>query len=100
MTTMIEVPKRSASRDEADRLLESLPDNLTGYVVRLSFDETEAASPSFIDQLVKMVLEDRSAAKLEIVRPLDRNALQAESSAARRGVSDRLSVIDVRSWSR
>jgi hypothetical protein len=92
MTTpsVLVLPSRASSRDEARALLERLPSPLVGHHLILDGTKLEVASSSFIDELVKGALVDRSVDKLSLNGTSHKIASFAKGSAERRGVSKRL----------
>jgi hypothetical protein len=89
---VLTLPERAGSRSEAQDLLRELSRDLSGAVVRLDGSHLGAGSSSYMDELVKEVLEVRRAAKLILEDVTERAAGFATSSAARRHVSDRLQL--------
>jgi hypothetical protein len=84
------LPERAGSRSEAQDLLRGLSRDLSGVKVRLDGSHLGAGSSSYMDELVKEVLEVRHAARLVLEDVTERAAGFARSSAARRRVADRL----------
>jgi hypothetical protein len=89
-TDVLTLPERAGSRGEAQRLLEPLDLDLAGTVLRLDGRHLAAGSSSFMDEIVKEVLVERHADRLVLTGVTERAAAFAESSAARRGVAERL----------
>jgi hypothetical protein len=89
-TDVLTLPERAGSRGEAQTLLGRLPRDLSGTVVHLDGVHLEAGSSSFMDELVKEVLVERHADQLRLDDITERAGAFALTSAARRGVADRL----------
>ena len=60
----------------------------------LNCGSLRVATPSFFDEIVKQVLVEASADRLEILRPTARARELAEKSADNRGVASRLSILE------
>ena len=67
-----------------------LPEDLSSARVVIDCSDMSAAAPSFVDEIVKEILEDRRAAQLEILDAPDRLQSHFSRSAHLRAVSDRL----------
>jgi len=83
---------RTSSRRTARDLLASLPADLSQHTVRVDFAGHVSAPPSFLDELVRVVLVERQAARLDFVDVPARLSVRLEDSARRREVSDRISI--------
>jgi len=92
LSDVLTLPVRAGSRLEARTLLEAQPADLGGVVVRIDGTQLGAGSSSFMDELVKVVLEQRGAEGLVLDGVTSRAATFAEAAAQRRGVAGRLSV--------
>jgi hypothetical protein len=86
------VPKLVSSRDQARELTESLPADLAGAVVVVDCAALQASTPSFVDELVKVVLVERNAKLLRLVSAREPIAELARRAAAVRQVADRLRI--------
>lgn len=84
------VPDHAGSRPQAQRLVELLPDDLTGQTVVLDCSHVVVGTPSFFDEIVKQVLVLRTASELEIAEASPRSSQLLERAAENRGVGDRL----------
>lgn len=91
----IVIPRLAGSRERAVDLTSVLPDDLSGSAVTIDAAGVDAAAQSFADELCKQILETRHASSLEVHRASPRFAQYLNSSAARRGVSERL-LVDIR----
>jgi len=89
----ITTPDHAGSRDQAQDLAALLPDDLTGVAVMIDCSDLLIATPSFLDEIVKQVLERRNAMALEVSDASERARLLLTRSAQNRGVGDRLHVV-------
>ena len=89
MSTLI-APKLVSSRDQARELTASLPSDLSDTVVMVDCTALQASTPSFVDELVKVVLVDRQGDRLIIKGAPERTVELARRAAQNRGVADRL----------
>lgn len=85
-------PRQVGSRPRAQEMLAELPDDLTGAEVRVDFRSADTAAPSFIDEIIAVVLQERNARVLKLENVAPRIARYADRSAVRRDVADRLLV--------
>ena len=88
----IQTPDHAGSRDQAVSLVATLSDDLSGQTVLLDCANLLVGTPSFLDEVVKQVLQVRDAATLEASDAPNRVRDLLERSAANRGVRDRLRV--------
>lgn len=88
----ISVPHLVTSRRQAQEMLAGIPDDLHDCEVILDCSGVQASPPSFVDEVVKIVLVDRKALRLRLRSVPERAATYAEQAAQRRGVVDRLEV--------
>lgn len=93
MNAELVAPRRMKGRDQADQLLSALPDRLDGVVVRLDVPDGALPTPSFLDQLVEIVLLARGAERLVVARASDFTASILEASAVDHGVADQVEFI-------
>jgi pyrrolidone-carboxylate peptidase len=89
---LIETPDHAGSRDQAQDLARPLDDDLTGQTVMIDCSNVLVATPSFLDEIVKQILEQRNAATLEVAGAPGRAQALLERAAENRGVRDRLRV--------
>lgn len=82
--------EHAGSRPLAQELVSDLPADLAGQTVVLDCGRLLVPTPSFLDEVVKQVLEIRNAAYLEVVDASQRAQDLVSRSAANRGVSRRL----------
>lgn len=92
MVTMLKSPALLGSRERAREFLAELPNDLTSIKLIINCQDTEASAPSFVDEVVKIVLVERKAEFLTFEEVPERTASYALRSADRRGVSSRLEV--------
>jgi hypothetical protein len=88
----ITTPDHAGSRDQAQALADPLADDLTGESVLVDCSALLVATPSFLDELVKQVLQLRNASALEVTDASERAHFLLTRSAENRGVGDRLRV--------
>jgi hypothetical protein len=93
MMLRIETPEHAGSREQAIALTQHLPGRLDGETVALDCSKMLVGTPSFLDEIVKQVLELRAASVLEIFDAPARPRDLLERAAENRGVRDRLRVI-------
>ena len=88
----IVLPRLAGTREAVGDLLsaQSVPSRLSGQTVVVLCRELASGSPSFADELVKELLEDRAAAELVLVGPPARFQHHVEAAAVRRDVADRV----------
>ncbi|QNI08720.1 hypothetical protein GAN17_22535 [Mycobacterium kubicae] len=68
----IDAPVLAGSRPRAQQILNMLPDgDLSQYVVQLECGSMIAATVSFADEIIRTVLVDRKAARLEVTNASD-----------------------------
>jgi hypothetical protein len=66
---------------------------LTGQALRLNCQELRFPTPSFFDEIVKQILVERGAARLEIVGASSRGQELVDRAARNRGVEDRVAFL-------
>jgi hypothetical protein len=88
----IETPEHAGSREQAIALTQHLPGKLVGESVALDCSRMLVGTPSFLDEVVKQVLELRAARELEIFDAPARPRDLLERAAENRGVRDRLRI--------
>jgi len=88
----IQVPDHAGSRDQAQELVRGLDAGLTDTSVVIDCSNLLVGTPSFLDEVVKRVLEVRSAARLEVTNAPDRVRRLLERAGENRGVGERLRV--------
>jgi hypothetical protein len=88
----LQTPDHAGSRDQAVSLVAMLSDDLSGETVLLDCSKLLVGTPSFLDEVVKQILQVRDASTLEVSDAPDRVRDLLERAAANRGVRDRLRV--------
>lgn len=90
VVTTLRPPALVSSRPLAREFTAELADDLNSGTVVVDCADIEASAPSFVDELVKIILVERGAKELRMVNVPSRTAAYANRSAQRRNVSDRL----------
>jgi len=90
MTNTLEAPRLMGGRDQVTELLSSLPSDLNGTALAVHFEPSAMSTPSFVDELVRVVLIDRNASDLTLVNISERVCEIATEAAAHFGVRERL----------
>ncbi|WP_179476374.1 hypothetical protein [Mycolicibacterium vinylchloridicum] len=95
MTVSFEAPVLAGSRPRAQQILSTLPEgDLSDYVVELRCGSLIAAAASFADEIVRTVLVERNAARLEVGNVSDQEFIDyLKDRAEFYGVRDRLEFI-------
>lgn len=94
MTVSLEAPALAGSRPRAQQLLIDLPADLTGQAVQLHCESLIAAAASFADEIVRTILVDRKAERLEVTSVSDQEFITyLRERAELYGVSGRLQVL-------
>jgi len=88
----ITTPDHAGSRDQAQALADPLADDLTAESVVVDCSALLVATPSFLDELVKQVLQRRNASALEVTDASERARLLLTRAAENSGVGERLRV--------
>lgn len=85
-------PRHSGSREQAQRLVENLAQDLSAISLVLECEGLEVTTPSFLDELVKETLVLRKARLLEVENASARTGALVQRAADNREVADRVSV--------
>jgi hypothetical protein len=93
MVHRVHIPPGAGSREDARALLSGVPLDLSGQSVRLDSADLRFATPSLFDEVVKVVLVERRAERLELIDASPRAQNQIERAARNRVVGDRLDVV-------
>ncbi len=88
----VKTPEHAGSRDQAQDLLRALADDLTGQGVIVDCSNLVVGTPSFMDEIVKEILERRHADTLQMSGGPSRARELLERSAKNRGVRDRIRI--------
>ncbi len=88
----IVLPRLAGTREAVGDLLaaQAVPSPLSGQTVVVLCRELASGSPSFADELVKELVEDRSAAELVLVGAPARFQHHVQAAAVRRDVAGRV----------
>ncbi len=89
----IETPEHAGSREQARSLIQPVGSELSGKTVSLDCSKMIIGTPSFLDELVKQILELGEADWLEVNDAPQRARELLERAAENRGVGDRLRVV-------
>lgn len=92
MVSTLKSPPLVGGRELAREFASDLPADLTADDVIIDCANLEASAPSFVDELVKIVLVERNARRLSFEDAPERTASYALRSAENRDVADRLEV--------
>lgn len=92
MAYQMVAPRLVGSRESAQAVLATIPHDLTGQRVALNCRELRSGSPSFADEIVRVVLVERRATELALVGASERFAVYVRDSAQAHDVVDRLLV--------
>ena len=88
----IETPDHAGSREQARSLIQPVPGDLSGKTVSVDCSKMIVGTPSFLDEVVKQILELRGAEALEVNEAPERARALLERAAENRGVRDRLRI--------
>lgn len=89
----IETPEHAGSREQARSLIQPVGSELSGKTVSLDCSKMIIGTPSFLDELVKQILELGEADWLEVNDAPERARELLERAAENRGVGERLRVV-------
>lgn len=89
---LIKTPDHAGSREQAQEITRTLPTDLKGKAVVLDCSTLLVGTPSFMDEIVKQILKQRDAARLEVRAAPERARELLERAADNRGVRDRLRI--------
>jgi hypothetical protein len=90
MVARIETPAHAGARDQATALADLLAPDLSDLDVVLDCSSMLVGTPSFLDEMVKQVLERRNARTMSVIAASARAHELLERSAVNRGLRDRL----------
>lgn len=85
-------PQHAGSREQARELIAGLPQPLTGKLVAIDFGPLLVPTPSYCDEIVKLVLQTGGAERMEVLNASLRARQLIERSAQNRGVTGRLRI--------
>lgn len=83
-------PEHAVARDQARDLAASLGPDLAGSEIVLDCSSLLVGTPSFLDEILRQVLVERSADILDVRGSSDRVRQLLERSAENRGVASRV----------
>lgn len=87
-------PLLTGMRPEAQKLLATLPANLSGHSVVLDGHRTLAATPSFADEMIRVLLVERNADHVHAIAVGSEFGEWLRESAQDHNVSGKLKVED------
>lgn len=90
MATTLEAPKMLGNRTMAEKFFSVLPEDLSGKEITVKFHDRTGSTPSFIDEMIQIVLTERRASKLILENAGDMVCRLAHHSAEYFKVSDQL----------
>lgn len=90
MSLRLRAPAHAGAREQARELTEALALDLAGQDVILDCTDVLIGTPSFLDEIVKQVLDVRGARTLSVQMASPRVQHLLERSAENRGLRDRL----------
>jgi len=85
-------PEHAGSREQARELIGGLSQPLVGERVAVDFGPLLVPTPSYCDEIVKLVLQSGGAERLEVLNASPRARQLVERSAQNRGVAGRLRI--------
>jgi hypothetical protein len=94
----IKLPPLVGSREAANIFVSRLPERLTNEDVWINCRDLVSGSPSFADQLVKRLVEEKDARSLTVVGATDRFAGYFTESAQARRVPNRVHLATLAEW--
>ena len=89
---VLSVPERLGTRDQVRDWLSGVPQDLSAAIVQVDCAALAVGTPSFVDELIKIVITERHAAELHLVNASERTQVNALRSAGNRRVADRVQV--------
>jgi hypothetical protein len=90
MSLRLRTPAHAGAREQARELTDALPTDLAGQDVILDCTDVLVGTPSFLDEIVKQVLDVRGARALSVQTASPRVQHLLERSADNRRLRDRL----------
>jgi len=90
MNAVLDAPRVMRGREQVSEFLSALPENLQGCSVEIRFEPRALGTPSFLDELVRVVLADRSAVSLTLEGMSEQLCVIATDAADYFRVSDKL----------
>ena len=88
-------PQNVGTRDLVREWLQrDAPADLSGRTVEVDCSPLRAPTPSFLDEMLKILVLERCATRVELRHASDRAKALATRSALNRGIGARLDVVD------
>jgi hypothetical protein len=96
MTTVsLEAPQNVGTRDLVRAWVSSaVPDHLSGSVVVVNCAGLSTPTPSFLDELLKILVVERGASRLTITNASERARVFAARSSENRHIQDRIEIVE------
>lgn len=85
-------PQAAGTRQFAQELFAQISDDLTDVRLRVELTSVRIASPSFVDEIIRIAFEERAVGTLEFIDTPLIAANAIDDSATDRGLADRISV--------
>lgn len=89
----VEMPQLSGGRKRAQALVEPYLGRMAGRIVRLDCRQLVAGTPSFADEMVRLVLDDGGAQLLQVTNVDKDFAADLWTAAKNHGATERLSIV-------
>ena len=90
--TAITTPERVGGRDQGRSVAESIAGDIAGSTLIVDFSHTDVVTPSFLDEMIKVLLEERELGHLTLRGLGERDQRLARRSAEVRALQDRLTL--------
>lgn len=92
-TLQLTTPSSAGTRDLVRSWLASaLPENIAGQAVEIDFTPLRVPTPSFIDELLKILVVERGAAVARLKNANERAESLARQAAANRGITHSVEI--------
>lgn len=85
-------PNAAGTREFARDLLSHIPDDLAGAELRVELAGVRVASPSFLDEIIRIAFDERGVTRVKFIDTPLIAARAIDDSARDRGIADRVSV--------
>ena len=89
----VALPRLAGSREQAERLTDHLPDDLSDSTVVIDAREAASIAQCCIDELCKQIAQRRKAKKLVVVTDNGRLVQRVLNSARLRSFEDRVVIV-------
>jgi hypothetical protein len=91
----LKTPQNVGTRDLVrEWLVRDAPAELAGRIVEVDCSPLRAPTPSFLDEMLKILVIERGAARVELRRASDRARALAARSAQNRRISGRIGFVE------